>query len=79
MRQVVPRVALLLAAGLGFGWPLTLALSRVMASVVEMHAGHDLTLLAGLTAGLPATGILAGMVPARRASSIEPVQSLRTE
>jgi len=67
------------ATGLGFGWLLTLAIRRVMASVVEMHAEHDFVLLAGLTAGLAATGILAGLVPARRASSIEPVQSLRTE
>ena len=79
MRQVVRRVALLLATGLGFGWLLTLALRRVMASVVEMHAEHDLALLAGLTAGLAATGLLAGLVPARRASSIEPMRSLRTE
>ena len=79
MRQVVRRVALLLATGLGFGWLLTLALRRVMASVVEMHAEHDLALLAGLTAGLAATGLLAGLVPARRASSIESMRSLRTE
>ena len=79
MRQVVRRVAILIATGLGFGWLLTLALRRVMASVVEMHAGHDFVVLASLTAGLEATGILAGLVPARRASSIEPMRSLRTE
>jgi putative ABC transport system permease protein len=79
MRHVVRRVALLMATGLGFGWLLTLALRKVMASVVEMHSGHDFALLAGLTAGLAATGILAGLVPARRASCIEPMRSLRTE
>jgi putative ABC transport system permease protein len=59
MRQVVRRVALLVTTGLGCGWLLTLALRRVMASVVEMDAGHDFALLACLTAGLAVTGILA--------------------
>jgi ABC-type antimicrobial peptide transport system permease subunit len=77
--MVVRRVALLVTTGLGFGWLLTLALRRVMASVVEMDADHDFALLACMTAGLALIGILAGLGPARRASSVEPVQSLRTE
>jgi putative ABC transport system permease protein len=79
MKEVVRRVALLMAIGLGFGWLLTLTLRKVMASVAEMHSGHDFALLAGLTTGLAAIGILAGLVPARRASCIEPMRSLRTE
>ena len=73
------KMALLLLSGLAIGWMLTLALRRVLSAVVEMHAGHDFLLLAGVTAGLALVGILASLIPARRAASVEPVQTLRTE
>jgi predicted permease len=73
------KVALLLLSGLTMGWMLTLALRKVLAAVVEMHASHDFPLLAGVTAGLALVGILASLIPARRAASVEPVQTLRTE
>lgn len=73
------KVALLLLSGLAVGWMLTLALRRVLSSVVEMHARHDFLLLAGVTFGLALVGILASLIPARRAASVEPVQALRTE
>jgi ABC-type antimicrobial peptide transport system permease subunit len=61
------------------GWVLTLALKKLLAAVVEMHAGHDLALLTALTAGLAIIGILTSLLPARRAASIEPMQALRSE
>jgi putative ABC transport system permease protein len=73
------KVALLIVSGLALGWMLTLALRKVLAAVVEMHASHDFLLLAGVTAGLAFVGVLASFIPARRAASIEPVQALRTE
>jgi len=73
------KMALLLLAGLTVGWALTLALRKVLSSVVEMHAGHDFLLLAGVTVALAFVGILASFIPARRASSVEPVCALRTE
>jgi putative ABC transport system permease protein len=79
MRQVLQRVAVLMVAGLVMGWVLTLALKKILAAVVEMHAGHDLALLTALTAGLAITGILTSLLPARRAASIEPMQALRSE
>jgi putative ABC transport system permease protein len=78
-RLVLGKVTQLLAVGLALGWVLTLALQRVMATVVEMHAAHDLPLLSALTVGLAAIGILASLVPAGRAASVEPVRALRTE
>jgi len=78
-RLVLGKVTQLLALGLALGWVLTLALQRVMATVVEMHAAHDLPLLSALTVGLAAIGILASLVPAGRAASVEPVRALRTE
>jgi predicted permease len=77
--MLLGKVALLLLSGLAIGWMLTLALRKLLATVVEMHAGHDFLLLASVTVGLASIGILASLIPARRAASIEPVQALRTE
>ena len=73
------KVAILLLSGLAIGWMLTLALRRLLSTVVEMHAGRDFPLLASMTVGLALVGILASLIPARRAASVEPVQALRTE
>jgi predicted permease len=78
-KLLLGKVALLLFSGLAIGWVLTLALRKVLSAVVEMHVTHDFLLLAGVTAGLALVGILASLIPARRAASIEPVQALRTE
>jgi len=79
LRQVVQRVALLMAGGIAFGWLLTLALRKVLASVVEFHAAHDASLLLALTITLGLFGIAASLLPARRAATIDPMQALRTE
>jgi putative ABC transport system permease protein len=79
LREVLRRVALLMLAGAGAGWVLTLTLKKVLASVVEMHASHDAALLAGVTAGLIAVGVLVSVAPARRAATIDPMQALRNE
>jgi len=76
---VLRRVTTLLVMGVGIGWLLTLALRKVLSAVVEMHAGHDAALLAGLTATLVVVGLLTSVAPARRAASIDPVEALRTE
>ena len=79
MSGVLRRVTLLMVTGVSLGWLLTLALKKLLVAVVVMHAAHDLTLLAGLTAALIAVGVLASIAPARKAATIEPVQALRTE
>jgi ABC-type antimicrobial peptide transport system permease subunit len=78
-KLLLGKVALLMLSGLAVGWMLTLALRRVLSSVVEMHASHDFLVLASVTAGLAFVGILASLIPAHRAASVEPVQALRTE
>jgi putative ABC transport system permease protein len=77
LREVLRRVALLMVAGAGAGWVLTL--KKVLASVVEMHASHDALLLGGVTAGLIAVGVLVSVAPARRAATVDPMQALRNE
>jgi hypothetical protein len=79
MSQVLRRVAVLMVAGVGIGWVLTLALKKALAAVVVIRAGHDAALLAGLTAVLVVVGLLASIAPARKAATIEPMQALRNE
>jgi ABC-type antimicrobial peptide transport system permease subunit len=79
MSGVLRRVAVLMVIGVSIGWMLTLALRKLLAAVVVMHATHDLVLLTGLTATLIAVGMLATVAPARRAATVEPMQALRTE
>jgi ABC-type antimicrobial peptide transport system permease subunit len=78
-KLLLAKVALLMLSGLAVGWMLTLALRRVLSSVVEMHASHDFLLLASVTVGLAFVGLIASFIPTRRAASVEPVQALRTE
>jgi predicted permease len=78
-KLLLGKVALLVLSGLAIGWMLTIALRRLLSTVVEMHAGHDFLLLTCVTASLALVGILASLIPARRAASIEPVQALRSE
>jgi len=78
-RLLLGKVALLMLSGLAIGWMLTLALRKVLSTVVEMHAGKDFLLLTSMTVGLALVGILASLIPAHRAASVEPVQALRTE
>jgi ABC-type antimicrobial peptide transport system permease subunit len=77
--QVLRRVAMLMLCGITVGWVLALALRKLLASVVEVHAGSDFALFAGVTAGLALIGILASLGPARAAALTEPVRALRAE
>jgi predicted permease len=79
VRGIFVRVALLMLTGVAVGWILTLALRGVIASVVELHADHDALLLAALTAGLVVVGMLASVMPARNAATIDPMEALRNE
>lgn len=77
--QVVTRIATLMVAGIAVGWALTAASKHVLASVVVLHPAKDLLLFTLLTSSLLLIGILASLLPARRAASIDPIQALRTE
>jgi predicted permease len=79
MVQVLRRVALLVLSGTAIGWLLTLASRKVLTSIVVIHAGQDLGLLAAISAGMILVGILTSLAPARAAASIEPMQALRSE
>lgn len=79
MAKILGRVSALMVIGVGAGWLLTLALKKMLAAVVVMHAERDAVLLAGLTAVLIVVGVLTSIAPAHKAATIDPMQALRNE
>ena len=79
VRQLLGRVSMLLLLGLFGGWALTLALRRLLGSVVQLSVAHDLSLFAALTLSLYLLGLAACLRPARRAATVDPMHALRSE
>jgi putative ABC transport system permease protein len=79
LELIYKRVGWMLAAGVGAGLLGTFAAQKLIASVVEIKAGSDAPIIAGLVAGVIAAGMFAAWFPARRAAAIEPMTALRSE
>ena len=67
------------AFGLGAGLAAALALGRVIASQLYQTSAHSPLLLGGTVAILALAALAACVIPARRASSIDPMDALRTQ
>jgi putative ABC transport system permease protein len=78
LRQVFTSTAISVGAGLLGGALLSSALERFISSWVE-GSSHDPLILLGVVMLLVAVSILACLLPARRASSIDPITALRFE
>ncbi|HET9407552.1 MAG TPA: ABC transporter permease [Candidatus Sulfotelmatobacter sp.] len=76
---VMRDVLILIAAGLAVGVPLALALSTLVRSQVFGLGPHDPLTLVSSTLALALVACVAGLIPALRASRVDPLQSLRTE
>lgn len=70
---------LLIGIGLAAGIPAELASGRLLASQLYEVKSHDPLILTGAVVVLVLCAFLAGLIPARRAAGIEPMQALRTE
>jgi macrolide transport system ATP-binding/permease protein len=76
---VMRGIGIQVAIGLALGIPAALLAGHLMASQLYGVGAYDPWSLAGATVVLVLCAAVAGLVPARRAASIDPMQALRTE
>jgi ABC-type lipoprotein release transport system permease subunit len=77
LRMVMSEVALLTVLGIAFAVPLAIAVGRkFQAQLFEVKGNDPVTLIASAVL-LLAVGMIAGFVPAARASRVDPIQALR--
>ncbi len=79
LRLVVGQGTVLASAGVVVGLAGALALTRVMSSLLFGVSATDPAIFAGAAAFLAAVALLASYIPARRAMSVDPTTSLRSE
>ena len=65
--------------GLALGIPAAFYAGYLMKSLLYGVGSYDATALIGAPLALVLCAVAAGLIPARRAASIEPMQALRTE
>lgn len=78
-RMVLRETFLLALAGLSIGIPWALIASRFIASMLYGVEPHDAVTLAAVSLVLSAAAALAGFLPARRATRVDPMVALRDE
>jgi predicted permease len=77
--MVLRSAVLQIGLGLAIGIPVALWGARILANRLYGVTAYDPLLLAGAATVLGACGLVAGLVPAFRASGIDPIKALRTE
>jgi macrolide transport system ATP-binding/permease protein len=79
VRMVLREAMLQAGIGLAIGLPVALLCVRFVKSQLYSVAGHDAQVLSLAIATLALSALAAGLIPARRAASTDPVKALRTE
>jgi len=79
LASVYGRVGLMLSGGVIAGLLITAAVQKLMTAVVTIHLAKDAGVVFGLAAGLLIAGLVAVLVPAKRAASVDPMVALRYE
>ena len=79
LRRILRSALMLTGAGIALGLAASLWLTRFLESLLYGVKPLDLTAFLGAVFVLLACALLAGWLPARRAASIDPMQTLRSE
>jgi ABC-type antimicrobial peptide transport system permease subunit len=79
LTMVISRVAVMLAAGAAAGLVLTFIARKLIGMVIYFEAQKEAGGFVLLALVLIVAGLLAALIPAVRAASIEPMQALRAE
>jgi len=79
LRMVVGQAFRLAAIGLGIGVPVAFILTRIMARALYGVVSVDALTFVAFTLALAAAALLAGYIPARRATRVDPVIALHHE
>jgi ABC-type antimicrobial peptide transport system permease subunit len=79
LRLIVRQGMKPVAIGLAIGIASAVAVGRLIASQLYDVSAHNPALLAGSTVLLAAVALIACLVPARRATHVDPIQALRAE
>jgi predicted permease len=76
--MVIRRTLVLTASGIVLGMAGAWAVTRVLTSLLHDVAPTDVTAFAAAAAVLATVGLIAGLLPARKASAVDPVAALKT-
>jgi putative ABC transport system permease protein len=76
---IARHLAAIAATGAAIGLAVALALTQVMASLLFQISPSDPLTFAAIAGFLALVAVVAGIVPARRAARIDPVDALRAE
>jgi ABC-type antimicrobial peptide transport system permease subunit len=79
LAAVLRESALIAAAGIGAGLASSLLLTRLLQTALFGVTPHDASTLVTVTVLFLAIAVLASCLPARRAASVDPAQTLRAE
>jgi predicted permease len=79
LSMIMGRVVWMLGAGVVVGLVLTLFVSRIIGIVIYFQARKEVGTFLLLSILMLLAGLIAALIPAARAASIEPMQALRTE
>jgi ABC-type antimicrobial peptide transport system permease subunit len=79
LRRVVARTMTLAAVGVAVGAAGSFAVSRLMESLLYGVAPTDIFTFASMAAILLSVAALAGLIPARRASKVDPIMAMRAD
>jgi putative ABC transport system permease protein len=79
LRMVLGEVAILIVAGLALGLAVAVFSTRLLASFLYRLEPNDPTTLVTACVVLAVSAVVAGLLPARRAASLDPMTALREE